>query len=532
MGKGKNEKKNQQSSEALNSKRDSKEQKASVADSVTYEIDSDDSEPLIRVYFWRYLVLGSFCSLTCSNALMWITFAPKTDDFQEYYGLDESQVNFMSLVFMYTFIPGCFLGQFIVDRIGLQYSVYLSAVLNCAGAWVRYIGQDPDGWNIVIAGQVIISIAQWFTLSAPSRISSEWFPAGERGIATSIGVLANNSGTAIGMIIGPYLVSTKEDIPQFLMIEAFIVTGVLIFIVSCFRGSPPLPPSMAMHMKQNVEPSCFGGSSENTDAVTTGPLQFFRDFRKLIMNMNVVFLAIGYGAIIGAFYAVATLISAILGDIVDDVTVGWIGFTLTTSGIIGSIVCGYILDSTGKFKLINVLLFGLTLVFYAVWMIVVEYLHETYLMFIVAFVLGFFMTGIMPCSFEYGAEMSYPLDENLSACLLNFSTQVVGIAMILGLENCGPFTINIATLAIIGTGFVFMVLTKERLHRQNLELEGERSDGDSETHNFDDYNLADGKKNKGSAATTTQTNLLVQHIDGKYREVEINREEKKRMLTL
>lgn len=83
-------------------------------------------------------------------------------------------------------------------------------MLIAVGSWVRYAGariqgveggkgEGGGGWGfgVVVAGQVMVGLAQPFVLSAPVRFSEVWFEEGERIAATAIASLANPLGGAV-----------------------------------------------------------------------------------------------------------------------------------------------------------------------------------------------------------------------------------------------------------------------------------------------------------------------------------------------
>lgn len=76
-------------------------------------------------------------------------------------------------------------------------------VLNCLGAWVRYIGKNSDGFPIALTGQSIAAVAQTFILAIPPKVAANWFPNTERTLATSIAAIFNQLGIAGGFYMSP-----------------------------------------------------------------------------------------------------------------------------------------------------------------------------------------------------------------------------------------------------------------------------------------------------------------------------------------
>lgn len=73
-------------------------------------------------------------------------------------------------------------------------------------------------------GQTICGIGQAFTLSVPARLSALWFGANEIATATSIGVFANQLGSAIGFLIPPNVV-TKDESLKLMELRFYLLLG-------------------------------------------------------------------------------------------------------------------------------------------------------------------------------------------------------------------------------------------------------------------------------------------------------------------
>jgi FLVCR family feline leukemia virus subgroup C receptor-related protein len=113
--------------------------------------------------------------------------------------------------------------------------------------------------------------------------------------------------------------------------SAVVNTFIFVFIVLFFPEKPKLPPSVAQ----------LRAIEESLDN------DFLNSIKKLCLNRNYILLLITYGINVGVFYAVSTLLSQMVvhfyGDGAQEDS-GTIGLLLVVSGMLGSVVCGYILD--------------------------------------------------------------------------------------------------------------------------------------------------------------------------------------------
>ncbi|VDL57380.1 unnamed protein product [Hymenolepis diminuta] len=107
----------------------------------------------------------------------------------------------------------------------------------------------------------------------------------------------------------------------------------------------------------------------------------------------------------------------------DQVNIGWIGFAMVISGLVGSIVAGVILKKTGQYRLVFVAFYFLSVISWCAFM---GSLYSPYIsvIFFTMILLGFFQSGFLPLGFEYAAEITYPIEEGLTSGVLNTSAQV------------------------------------------------------------------------------------------------------------
>ena len=82
-------------------------------------------------------------------------------------------------------------------------------------------------------------------------------------------------------------------------------------------------------------------------------MKIFKDsIKELFKNYNFILVLITYGINTGSYYAIGTLLNLIISQYYTDENenIGIIGLILVVSGLIGSIICGLILDRLKAFK--------------------------------------------------------------------------------------------------------------------------------------------------------------------------------------
>jgi FLVCR family feline leukemia virus subgroup C receptor-related protein len=304
-------------------------------------------------------------------------------------------------------------------------------------------------------GQTIVATSQLFVLNIPPLLAAVWFSDREVSRATAYGVFGNQVGIALGFFIPSLLVPNFSDdtnststhshnmttsIPMTTMVSTLVnissndsisIVGVpevgaglrnLFFSVAIFTTLLFLIIAIFFNDKPEFPPS----AAQAQAVMANQNSSFYSSVKALATNPNFILLFITYGLNTGVFYAVSTVLNQMVTGVFGDNYVkeaGYMGVTITIAGIVGSIVCGYLLDWTRLFKQITVGIYVLSLIGMIAFTIALQ-IKFIWLLFIVSGILGFFMTGYLPIGFEFAAEISYPQPEGTSAGLLNAAAQV------------------------------------------------------------------------------------------------------------
>ncbi|XP_066587374.1 uncharacterized MFS-type transporter C09D4.1-like isoform X2 [Prorops nasuta] len=418
-----------------------------------------------KIYKRRWLVLAIFVMYSASNAMQWIQYSIIANIVMRYYNIQSFHVDMTSMIYMITYIPFIFPASYLLDKFGLRYAAILGATGTAIGSWIKVISVAPDKFWVGFVGHTIVALSQIFVLSVPARLAAVWFGPDQVSSACSIGVFGNQLGIAIGFLFPPMLVPDSDDLTivgngleVMFYIVAILTTVILVLILLFFKAAPPLPPSPAQAVQRENE------SNES----------FFQSIKRLLTNTGYLLLLLSYGINVGIFYAISTLLNQIIlehfpGHGLD---AGRIGLGIVCAGMLGSVVCGIVLDKTHKFKetTLGVYLFSF------IGMIIFTFtldVGKIYVVYITAAILGFFMTGYLPVGFEFAAELTYPEPEGTSTGLLNAVTQVCGIAFtsLSGylLSIWGDFISNIVLCGVLAVGACLTAIIPNDLRRQNAK---------------------------------------------------------------
>lgn len=148
----------------------------------------------IRLYKRRWMMVLLFSSYSLCNSFQWIQYGIIGNIFMKFYDVDAFTIDWMSMIYMLTYIPFIFPVTWLLDKKGLRVVAIVATALNCAGTWMKVLSVQPHLFGVTFLGQFSCSCAQVFILGMPARIASVWFGSNEVSTACSIGVFGNQVG--------------------------------------------------------------------------------------------------------------------------------------------------------------------------------------------------------------------------------------------------------------------------------------------------------------------------------------------------
>ncbi|XP_077395103.1 choline/ethanolamine transporter flvcr2a isoform X3 [Festucalex cinctus] len=421
-----------------------------------------------KLYKRRWFILFLFCLFSMSSSMMWLQYGIISNIFQHFYGTDDLAINWLSMIYFFTYV--FFIGPilWLLDNRGLRELIVVGSAFNCIGAWIKTSTARPDSYAVTFLGQFVCSVANVFILGIPSRLSSLWFGQQEVSTACSIGVLGNQMGIAIGFLIPPILVPNVDDVEELahhikimFYISAGVATIIFILVVIVFQEKPELPPTQAQAQARCIPPESYS---------------YLASIQRLVRNKPFMLLVVSYGLNVGCFYAVSTLLNRMIIEHYpgEEMNAGRIGLTIVIAGMVGSLICGIWLDKTKTYKQTTLAVYVLSLIGMLLYASTLN-LGNLWVVFVTAGVLGFFMTGYLPLGFEFAVELTYPESEGTSSGFLNCSAQIFGIIFTITqgkiIDKWGTLSGNIflcifLLIGAIMTGFIKSDLRRQRANQQ------------------------------------------------------------------
>ncbi len=354
------------------------------------------TEKTFQLYPYRWVVLAVFMFINLTIQMLWISYAPVSSLAEAYYGVSELQIGLLAMSFMIAFIPLSIPVSWAIDTYGFRLTVSIGAVL--MGVFGIMRGLAGADYTMVLLATVGIAIAQPFLLNAWTKVPAQWFGVEERATAVGLVTLSNLVGTALGMVLPPALVETMP-LPAIQLIfggaAAFSAALFLIFA----REKPATPP-------------CPAG--QEVRALMLDGLKHALTVKDFWLYLFITFIGLGI------FNGVTTWVENIIrprGFTPADA--GTLGALMLGGGVLGAVLIPPFSDrqrKRRKFILLGFLcaipgLIGLT------------FAQSSWLLFISAFAMGFFLVSANPVGMQYAAEVTRPTPEGTSNGLIQLFGQ-------------------------------------------------------------------------------------------------------------
>ena len=382
----------------------------------------------VRLYGYRWVVLGAFAVLNALVQLNWIAFAPVTSDAASFYGVGELEVGVLSLVFMVVFIVVSIPASYVIDTYGIRVGIGVGALLTGIFALTR--GLNADAYTPVLISQIGLAAGQPFVMNAITKVGVRWFPLSERATAAAIPSLAQFVGIIVAMAATPYLVRSSGMEGMLMVYGILSVVGAVAALI-LIRERPPTPPDLTDDEQRT---------------------RVFEGLRRIFAQRDMQILLLLFFVGLGMFNAISTWIEQIVAPRgFGPEQAGMVGALMVVGGIVGAGTLPVMSDRRRRRK--PFLLLAVSGM--APGLIGLAFAEGYPPLLVSSFVFGFFLMSAYPLGFQYSAEISYPAPESTSQGIIVMAGQISGILFILGMDAFR----SEETGSMIGSMVVFIVLT-------------------------------------------------------------------------
>ena len=219
----------------------------------TAAIDYSKVIPQVVPQRWVQLAYLSLLALLSDWVCFSVAAAPST--FESNFGHSAASI---IDIFLFTNVATSFLVTDVISKIGLQRAIQGAAVFMTAGCWLRsgfgfvpalFPGGVVETGNMlvdypwIVAGTVLVGIAQPFFQCTPPLLSAKWFANNERSTSTAIALNFNQIGIATAFLVGGGMATDTAGLENYFGVIACTTTLVTIGTLFQFENEPPYPPS-------------------------------------------------------------------------------------------------------------------------------------------------------------------------------------------------------------------------------------------------------------------------------------------------
>jgi len=396
-----------------------------------------------KVEKYRWMVLLSMLPILAMTQVCWLTFAPITSLAVDFYKVTPLQVAFLSMIYMIVYIILALPASWLVDTKGFKASVVTGAVLTAVFGMIR--GIFSSNFMIVTIAQIGLAAGQPFLVNSTTKAAARWFPVDERATADGLASMAGYLGMIVTLILTPFLVG-RYGIGKVMLIYGYAsIACAAVFIVFA-RERPAIPPGPGEELVHKLN---------------------IKDMKATIRKKDFLYLMIVFFVVMGIVNAIMTWIEDILKPRgITPEGAGVIGGTMVAAGIIGAVILPMISDKTKRRNKMLTWPILVAMIGLAGITITSDYL----ILLVSAAVMGFFVMGLGPIAFQYGAEVAYPVPEGTSYGILMLMGQISGILFIYVMDalrspSTGAMTISLFIFIILMFASFFLTV---RLKESNL----------------------------------------------------------------
>lgn len=417
------------------------------------------------LYKYRFVILIVYVIAINQTIMMFSIPASLQSTLVKIYNEELTYVNFATiLIGNVSFIPASFISNYIIDTFGLRKGFLIGSVLNFIGLWLRCLSKHGFGW--IFAGQCFAGLAQPYFSTVPQKISSTWFGASERALATTLMVCGNLIGTAVGLTVPQLFVDLTADnetimdqLQKMFFYIAIFSSVCYVFVNTLMREKPPTPPSKA-------------AAAIKFDYVSS--------LKNLLKDKNTMMMLIGTAIVNGTLTNYGSTVQQVVQPLgINGYQVADIFAIAVFIAPVGSILGAFFIAKYKKYNLMIVGASTLSLGFLVLNLIAAEngniyFYGVTVIIYILA------VSPIVPITYEYGIELAFPVAEatigGVYSVINQFSATIESLIVdsILGKT---PSRGDARTSFIVIAGYqalaiILLFFVKEKLKRREFESKG------------------------------------------------------------
>lgn len=432
-------------------------------------------DPDFPKYKYRFLIVILYGFYSGANLYQLNQFTIIENVIAPHYKTSSYAVNISQLIFMVDLIIFIVPVVRIIEQYDLKVASVLCSSLTFLGAVMKvfFTAPSPDDFYFILVAQFICGIGQVFTIMLPAKVVAVWFPSEEQNRACAAALFGGELGMLLGAVCPILYVHEKNTnaeitsgLRQMLQSNAVICALAFLAVLVLFKPKPPAPPSAIQSLVQDHKTHYYTAFFE---------LSANKDFLYLVLLFGI---SCGMWSVFGIFENLIYL-HYFPKSLMDLTTITAI--TSISGGMIGNYLFGYILDKTLKYKLFTFLNFVCITLSYCAMVVFLE-MRWHWSSYITVILFGFFSSCSVNISFQYIAEVTYPISSvvpiaclQVIICAVTVISQVIFSLLLAEGYIMIVHWLTMATFCIITFGTYFLSSNLKRMRgRQEIRELRER----------------------------------------------------------
>ncbi|XP_046466707.1 uncharacterized MFS-type transporter C09D4.1-like [Neodiprion pinetum] len=419
----------------------------------------------VKVFKKRWLQLALFFLYSASIHIHVYQYTIISNIICKYYNVSTLAVEWTSIIFMVMYLILIIPCSYLINLIGLRWSILAGATVTCLGAWIKVFSVSPDRFVVTLIGQAIIAVSQPFIQPLPGLLTARWFGPEQTALATTIACCGITVGLSVSHSMTPMIVQNREGIDEIgqdlsILFWSFAASSTVIGValLFLFRDGPRLPPSASRALQ------IVNGEAAKTE-------DYLPSIKRILSNKNYLVLWNSDGIIMSVLNAITAMLNPLyLAHFSNcEKEVGKLGFAIVITGTVGSLTVALVLDRIKKFREIAFSLCSLSIlgeILFAVSLFV----EIKWMVFVSGIMLGGILVSYTTMDYELSAEATYPEPEHIATGLLFVSVNVYSplVILIAGslMEVYGDKAAHACFISLLILGTILTGVNKSELRRQ------------------------------------------------------------------
>ncbi|KAL4446481.1 hypothetical protein ABPG74_001222 [Tetrahymena malaccensis] len=367
-------------------------------------------------YGSRWVTFAGYLIITLTYNAVQGVFNPINSQVSKIYDINPVIVSMNTLASNVVFLPMSFIASFLMQKIGLRFTIWISCAMMIAAIWIRLL-INHDYYS-VLGAHILLGIGLPLNQNMMNSLPTIWFkPQSRRQIFLfcMLGLLLGQILSSIlpGLMLNGYDIDKdaltnysegKDKIYQIMCIEAYIGTPLAIIGCILFQEKPPTPPSIeAAKEKQPFGPQV----------------------KQILTDKNYLLLFASYGIFSGCTGGANVVLSYILTPFGygSEVTTYCSNIT-TIAGIIGLRRGMRYFKKNPNYKKHLIISAAVTTIGYGIAIPILPIGNQSLLVLPYA-VIGLLAIHSSPLFLMLSSELGYPADPSISGGLLAGSGQLM-----------------------------------------------------------------------------------------------------------